>query len=625
MKTRSLLYALMLLVPACAVALVAVDVAALAPLAQDIVVTGHDRAEIGFLVFANILACRALAGLDQDASPDVVLAHAKVVARLREGLRALKAEGGGSSTFAPRALLMGEPDMGTTLVLAGTFAAMLWLGGLPIWIVGVFSVAGSALTALLIFIEPYRWTRFKTYLDPWVDERGKGYQLTQSLIAFGRGDWWGVGLGNSIQKHFYLPEVHTDFIFAVFSEEFGLFGNIILATTPLGSDSDRYGRVFITGYSAMPPEALEDLLKTGVFGWTSPDTAPALFSTEESTGAYWMDLLGINQLLVQKGEQLAWLQAALPADWGSEDPLEQPVPPGTTASGLRHLDSGWGEAVGRLLREEESPRWVLLLSGSLINLFDRSTFAQGRWLGVDLDDAFGRKEAASFDAIAALLDALGVPRWGVADHEADDDGEGDDEQSGSYQVAGTEHTYVVTGLNNGLPYTFTITAKSAGGNGLPSTSVTATPFAPPSAPKSVTAVRDRNGISVRWKKPDDNGGSKVSKWILECVDGANSSVKVRKAFNEGEDGEEMPMGDIEEGSGEMCGKCGCSCEDSDNYCRECGEDLNKEMPNPDKDKEGKGDIDTKAVAKQEYGGDNGGSNEEEIKNVERLKEFSKKK
>ena len=92
-------------------------------------------------------------------------------------------------------------------------------------------------------------------------------------------------------------------------------GNIILATTPLGSDADKGRRVFITGYSAMPPESMENLLHTGVFGWTSAETAPALFSNEESTGAYWIDLLGVNQLMVQKGEQLTWLQAALPADY----------------------------------------------------------------------------------------------------------------------------------------------------------------------------------------------------------------------------------------------------------------------------------------------------------------------
>ncbi len=97
--------------------------------------------------------------------------------------------------------------------------------------------------------------------------------------------------------------------------------------------------------------------------------------------------------------------AALPADWGSEEPLEEAVPGGAAPDGTRHLEASWGEAVGRLLREEDSPRWVLLLSGSLIHLFDRSTFAQGRWLRFDLDDAFGRKEPASFEAIAALLSA----------------------------------------------------------------------------------------------------------------------------------------------------------------------------------------------------------------------------
>lgn len=91
-------------------------------------------------------------------------------------------------------------------------------------------------------------------------------------------------------------------------------GNIILATLwPAGGD--RKNLEFVNGYSAMPPEAMENLLHTGVFGWTSEDTAPALFSTEPTTGARWIDLLGIDQLLVQKGEQLTWLNAALPADY----------------------------------------------------------------------------------------------------------------------------------------------------------------------------------------------------------------------------------------------------------------------------------------------------------------------
>lgn len=91
-------------------------------------------------------------------------------------------------------------------------------------------------------------------------------------------------------------------------------GNIILATIWPGNGSE-YNREFVNGYSAMPPEAMENLLHTGVFGWTSQDTAPALFSTEPTTGARWIDLLGIDQLMVQKGEQLTWLNAALPKDY----------------------------------------------------------------------------------------------------------------------------------------------------------------------------------------------------------------------------------------------------------------------------------------------------------------------
>jgi hypothetical protein len=96
-------------------------------------------------------------------------------------------------------------------------------------------------------------------------------------------------------------------------------------------------------------------------------------------------------------------EAALPSDWNSEDPLEEAVPALTAPDGRRSLEASWGEAVGRLLREEDSPRWVMLLSGSTINLFDRNTFAQGRWVSFDLDDAFGRKETSAFDAMAALL------------------------------------------------------------------------------------------------------------------------------------------------------------------------------------------------------------------------------
>ncbi|HVL02407.1 MAG TPA: FtsW/RodA/SpoVE family cell cycle protein, partial [Dongiaceae bacterium] len=82
--------------------------------------------------------------------------------------------------------------------------------------------------ALMVFSSEYRMRRLLAYKDPWAEQYDSGYQLVQSLIAFGRGEWFGVGLGNGIQKLFYLPEAHTDFVFAVLAEEFGLVGNLVV-------------------------------------------------------------------------------------------------------------------------------------------------------------------------------------------------------------------------------------------------------------------------------------------------------------------------------------------------------------------------------------------------------------
>jgi cell division protein FtsW len=79
---------------------------------------------------------------------------------------------------------------------------------------------------VLVQAQPYRMARLITFTDPWADQFGSGYQLTQALIAFGRGEWLGVGLGNSVQKQFYLPEAHTDFVFSVLAEELGVVGSL---------------------------------------------------------------------------------------------------------------------------------------------------------------------------------------------------------------------------------------------------------------------------------------------------------------------------------------------------------------------------------------------------------------
>ncbi|HAU1295446.1 TPA: putative lipid II flippase FtsW [Legionella pneumophila] len=127
-------------------------------------------------------------------------------------------------------LLLLEPDFGATVVISGTVMAMLFLAGVRLrYYVGLMLVVVTAL-ALLAVSSPYRVARLTAFLDPWADQYNSGYQLTQSLIAFGRGGWFGTGLGESIQKLLYLPEAHTDFLFAVIAEELGLFGILVVIT-----------------------------------------------------------------------------------------------------------------------------------------------------------------------------------------------------------------------------------------------------------------------------------------------------------------------------------------------------------------------------------------------------------
>ncbi|AJR07433.1 cell division protein FtsW [Photobacterium gaetbulicola] len=121
-------------------------------------------------------------------------------------------------------LLLEQPDLGSFVVMFVTTVGMLFIAGAKLWQFIVMIATAGVGIASLIYFEPYRWRRVTSFLDPWDDPFGSGYQLTQSLMAFGRGDWLGQGLGNSIQKLEYLPEAHTDFVFAVLAEEVGLIG-----------------------------------------------------------------------------------------------------------------------------------------------------------------------------------------------------------------------------------------------------------------------------------------------------------------------------------------------------------------------------------------------------------------
>ena len=126
-------------------------------------------------------------------------------------------------------LLLLEPDHGATVVLSATVFAMMFLAGVPLSRFAVLAGAAAAtLAAAVLLSKGYVMERLTSFLDPFADPWGSGFQLTQSLIAIGRGGWLGVGLGEGVQKLFYLPEAHTDFLFAVLAEEFGLIGTLTI-------------------------------------------------------------------------------------------------------------------------------------------------------------------------------------------------------------------------------------------------------------------------------------------------------------------------------------------------------------------------------------------------------------
>jgi cell division protein FtsW len=128
-------------------------------------------------------------------------------------------------------LLLAEPDFGAAVVIVLTAMLMLYVAGVRFYQFATLLAALSMVGTMLILLSPYRLRRFSSFLDPFSDPFDSGFQLTQSLIAIGSGGISGVGLGSSVQKLFYLPEAHTDFLFAVLSEELGLIGALILVLT----------------------------------------------------------------------------------------------------------------------------------------------------------------------------------------------------------------------------------------------------------------------------------------------------------------------------------------------------------------------------------------------------------
>lgn len=150
-------------------------------------------------------------------------------------------------------LLLSEPDFGAAVVLTATSLGLLFVGGARLRDFFLSFVIATGILSALALSSSYRLQRLTTFLDPWADPYASGFQLTQSLIAIGRGDWFGVGLGDSVQKLFYLPEAHTDFVFAVLAEELGfagvtlvlvLFGIVVARAIALGPRASALGMPF---------------------------------------------------------------------------------------------------------------------------------------------------------------------------------------------------------------------------------------------------------------------------------------------------------------------------------------------------------------------------------------------
>lgn len=165
-------------------------------------------------------------------------------------------------------LLLLEPDFGSAVVMSGTVLGLLFLAGIPLMRF-MLTLGGTAvLLGFLVSSSEYRMKRILAFMDPWADQFNSGYQLTQALIAFGRGEWFGVGLGNSLQKLFYLPEAHTDFVFAVIAEETGLVGAglMILLLWALGQRILKIGRSCIEAsfiYEQQNAQNSSQMLYTG--------------------------------------------------------------------------------------------------------------------------------------------------------------------------------------------------------------------------------------------------------------------------------------------------------------------------------------------------------------------------
>jgi cell division protein FtsW len=157
------------------------------------------------------------------------------------------------------ALVFVQPDLGTTVVIVGTSAALLFAAGVRLRLLAIGSAALTAIS--LVLMKPYQWARITAFLHPERDRQNQAYQLYQSLIALGSGGWFGVGLGASRQKWMFLPNAHTDFIFSILGEELGLIGEIVVLTA--------FGVLLFAGVrvAARTADPFGRLLASGIVAW----------------------------------------------------------------------------------------------------------------------------------------------------------------------------------------------------------------------------------------------------------------------------------------------------------------------------------------------------------------------
>jgi len=166
--------------------------------------------------------------------------------------------------FIASCFLLAEPDLGAAVVLVAVAFAMMFVAGARFRDFFVFAALAIVGAGTLAVTQQYRMDRLTGFMDPWADPYDTGFQLTQSLIAIGRGEWFGVGLGDGVQKLFYLPDAHTDFVFAVFAEEFGLFGSLLI----ISLFAALVWRIFSLGIRAANSEHFfEAYLAVGIGTW----------------------------------------------------------------------------------------------------------------------------------------------------------------------------------------------------------------------------------------------------------------------------------------------------------------------------------------------------------------------